>query len=377
MWQPVTDNPVKTLYCTACLSRISLVIGIMSFLLGACGGATRRLPAQLYFRYGTSDVTQVWRLESDGLTRLQITEEEHGVEGFSVSAADGSLAILSNNRLFLLSRDGKDRQLVADGSQVDPGIPDYYARGFVGSPVFSPDGRTLAYGFDGLHLYDVATGRDEHVLTNLGNLPGEPSVFQLENYSPGAWSPDGSQLLISISYFEGSTLAVMKPGQAEPFQRLYSDGPTCCTYQWSPDSQSVLVANPSYGTQMPGLWRYDAGTGERSDLVAPLAGSVQYAGWPVQLPSGDLLYFFGDQFLPEQGVPLRMVRSGPDGKDRTQVRPEQFYISDALWAQDGSLVLMTRSAPEGGMQVVLARPDGSPLQVLIEGKIIQDLAWGP
>lgn len=73
------------------------------------------------------------------------------------------------------------------------------------------------------------------MLTNLGNLLGEPFVFCKENYIPGPWSPDGSQLLIIMYYFDGNTLAVMEPGEAEPFRRLWSDGAVCCTYHWTPD----------------------------------------------------------------------------------------------------------------------------------------------
>jgi hypothetical protein len=97
----------------------------------------------------------------------------------------------------------------------------------------------------------------------------------------------------------------------------------------------------------------------------------------VQLRSGDLLYFYGERFSPEEGIPLVMVRTSPDGTDRTQVRPEDFHVSSALWAEDGSLVLISRFTDGDAMQVVLARPDASPLETMIEGERIWDLAWGP
>ena len=80
---------------------------------------------------------------------------------------------------------------------------------------------------------------------------------------------------------------------------------------------------------------------------------------------------------PDVGIPLAMVRSDPDGANRTQLRPEVFHITQALWAQDGSLALILRRGGADNWQVVLARTDGSPLQVLIEGEGIRDLAWGP
>lgn len=356
--------------------RLSLAVVILSGLAGACSGRTKLLPHSVYYRTGEGQDSQVWRLESDGLTTVQLTHENAGISHFAVSPADGSLAFITDNQLFLVDRRGQNRRLIADGSQVDEGIQDYVFRGFVETPVFSPDGQTLAYAFDGLHLYDIDKGVDEHVLTNLGNLLGEPFVFTKENYYPGSWSPDGDKLLIVMGYYEGSTLAVMEPGEAQPFRRLFSDGPVCCTFHWTADSRSVLVANPNFTVQWPGLWKYDAETGEEFGLVTTLPDSPHFVGWPVQLPSGDLLYFHGTHFSPEEGIPLVMVRSGPDGSERMQVRPEEFRIAKALWAEDGSLALISHFSDSDSRQVVLARPDGSPLQVLIEGQQIMNMTWG-
>ncbi|HLC05451.1 MAG TPA: hypothetical protein VJK02_20635 [Anaerolineales bacterium] len=363
------------------MPRITVVVMALSGLLEACAGAARPLPHSLYYRDGPEEDVQVWQLEADGVTTRQITYVEAGVHDFAVSPADGSLAFVSNNQLFLVDGDGENRRLIADDSQVDKEREDYAFRGLIEAPVFSPDGRTLAYAFDGLHLHDVASGEDEHVLTNLGNLLGETFVFAKENYFPGPWSADGGKLLIIMGYFEGSTLAVMDRQAAQPFTRLWSDGPVCCLFSWAADGSSVLVANPHYTGERPGLRRYDAKTGEETVLIVGpgQGGSDDYVGWPQQLASGDLVYFHVnlERFSPDAGIPLVMVRSHPDGSNRTQLRPEVFYINQALWALDGSLALILQRGGGGSWQVVLARADGSPLQVLIEGEDIRDLAWGP
>ena len=202
-----------------------------------------------------------------------------------------------------------------------------------------------------------------------------------EVYVPVPWSTDGSKLLIIMGYFEGSTLAVMDREAAQPFTRLRSHGPVCCLFSWAADGRSVLVANPHYTGDRPGLWSYDVHTGEETVLIMgpEEGGSNDYVGWPQQLPSGELVYFHVNlaQFLPDMGIPLVMVRSNPDGSNRTQLRPEVLHIIQALWAQDGSLALILQRGSGDGSQVILARTDGSPPQVLIEGKGIRDLAWGP
>jgi Tol biopolymer transport system component len=209
------------------MRKIVLLSMAVPILLTACAGAGNLLPASVYYLDGPAEAAHVWRLEADGITKAQLTQEDAGVDDFAVSPTDGSLAFVSENRLFLVDGDGENRRLVADDSQVDKESEDYVFRGFIEAPVLSPDGRTLAYAFDGLHLYNLETAQDAHVLTNLGNLLGEPFVFVKENYFPGPWSPDGSKLLIIMGYFEGSTLAVMDPEAAQPFTRLRSDGPVC------------------------------------------------------------------------------------------------------------------------------------------------------
>ncbi|HSB91118.1 MAG TPA: hypothetical protein VLD63_13965 [Anaerolineales bacterium] len=358
------------------MRNITAVLAL-SGLLAACTPSP--LPHSVYYLEGKDEAAQVRRLDADGES-AQVTHEESGIQEFAVSPADGSLAIVTNNQLFLTDADGGNRLRIADESDVDRRVDDPGFTTAVSSPVFSPDGQTLAYALDGLHLYDVATGLDDHALFNLGNLLGEPSVFAKELYSPGPWSPDASKLLIVMGYFEGSTLAVMDLEAEQPYTRLRSNGPVCCQVSWTLDGGSVLVANPDYTTVEPGLWRYDAETGQESVILAGAGedNKRHYVGWPLQLPSGELLFFDGYiHFDPDVGIPLTMVRSNSDGSNITPVRPEEFHVCDVLWSDDGSLALILQGCGEGNAQVVLARADESPLQVLVEGERIRGMAWGP
>jgi hypothetical protein len=336
------------------------------------------LPHSLYFLDDSSGQAQVWRLDPDGVSRSQLTAEDAGVTGFDVCPQNGSLAYVSGNKLMLQDGGGQNRSLVAAGGQRDTESEMFVDLGNVAFPSFSPDCQTLAYALDGLHLYQVNTGQDQHVLTNGGNLLGEPFVFTKENYYPGPWSPSGDRLLIIMGYVEGSTLAIMEPGKDPPFSRLWSNGPVCCIYQWSPDGRSLLVANPDFATQLPGLWKFDAETGAETGLVASTPDQYRFAGWPLELPAGDLRFFYGEEFTPGEGIPLVMMASDPDGADRIQVRPEEFHLRGALWAEDGSLAVMLGKCCGGEIQVLLARTDDSPVQILIEqAGSIRDLVWGP
>jgi hypothetical protein len=168
---------------------LTLAVAVLACILAGCRVHRDLLPGSVYYQMGTGPNAQVWRLEPDGRTTTRLTDEPDGVDGFSVSRADGSLAIVSGNRLILVTGDGENRRQIADGNLVDRNDEDDVFRCTVSSPVFAPDGRTLAYALDGLHLYDLSTGQDRHVLKNLGNLNGESFVFAREVYAPGPWSP--------------------------------------------------------------------------------------------------------------------------------------------------------------------------------------------
>ena len=89
-----------------------------------------------------------------------------------------------------------------------------------------------------------------------------------------------------------------------------------------------------------------------------------------------LFFYDNEHFSPDIGIPLTMVRSDPNGLSLKPVRPEIFKIIDVLWAQDGSAAIILQPSGDGMMQIILARPDGSPLQIMFEGQRIRNLAWG-
>lgn len=343
------------------------------------------LPHSLYFLSDqNSGRFQIWVLEADSGAARRITDEPAGVSEYDVSASDGRVAYITENRLYLIDSDGSGRTML-----VDPGADDgqddtyHYTRKLSGVS-WTNNGSILAYGLNGVHLYFVSEQRDAHVIENVIEERADGTIYPSAMVRPLSWSPDGNFLLVEIGFFEGSTLGTYSLQTAE-LVRLGSGGIVCCQPAWSADSRSVLVASPLFGVIPSGLWRYDAQTGEETELIHHTSedDTLNFVNWPLELPNGELRYFYNNTAaFPQTAAPLLMVSSGADGvSGRQLIRPEYWENYEVLWAQDGSLVVavqpptgVTPTWPRTGPIVLIPASDGPVIPLSASG---YQLRWGP
>ena len=348
-------------------------------------GSTSLLPHSFYY-LGTDSagLTQVFRIEEDGITQHQITSEPVNVNDYDVSLADGSVAYVANNQLLWINADGSNRRMLVDGGAVDPNNP-FISN--MSSPVFSPDGQTLAYGYKGLQLYSVSTGQSNLVIENQVEDLGGGLFVPQELYAPERYSPDGTKLLVNLSYQEGGSSAVYYPATNALVRLDGGEGALICCddTEWSSDSSSIYSASPTMGMFSSGLWKVDAATGEVTTLLPGDAGGGNYnaADEPYVAPDGQLYFFFATTASPEAAFTrsqLQAVRSAPDGvSGRTAISTEDFQLlNEALWAPDASFVIAaiapTREVYQGG-QAELIYFDSQPGLVLTP--FAQQMKWGP
>lgn len=333
------------------------------------------LPNSLLYLSARSGSQQVWRLERDGVTQTQITAEDADVNFFAASQLDGSVAFASGNQLYLVDASGGNRRLLVDNAAANTQAEDFAYTARISDPQFSPDGRYLAYAYNGLWILDTSNNQAVHLLENQVD-DGRPERV----YAPIKWAPNGVQLLLSVTGSDYSSIAFVNPG-ADNLVTEVDARNLCCSASWSPDSASVLVASPFDGLIEAGLWRYDVLSGEVTELIAAETDELyEFAGWPLELSGGSLQYFYASTAeLGSADAPLYMVSSGPDGvSGRALVRAEPFSnIGEALWAMDGSLALIVQRRPEGGAggAVLVAFADDRQLQLLMDdGHAMQ---WGP
>jgi Tol biopolymer transport system component len=324
------------------------------------------LPAPLYFK---GEDGQIWRIETDGITLTRITSESVDVANFDVSRAHGGIVFVSGNDVIRIDALGGGRVVLLDGAPPDEVEIDPFEG--VGRAVWSPDGGRIAVGWKGV-LFMSASGADpQQMISNTPirhtlSVPDLPEEAFL-SYAPREFSPDGSRLLLNVSFFpEAGGIATLDLNASQPGAPVITmikhpeNMLVCCYESWSPDGQSIYFANDSLGMIQPGLWRVNVATGQGETLLVGIgpdySGPYNFVAYPQLLGDG-LLYFFlasGDELGPETEPPvaLTMSRAQADGvTDQVALRADAFLLGDVLWAVDGSgAVIVDMTGIEGHPQ---------------------------
>jgi len=336
------------------------------------------LPAPVYLLDGG----QIWRMERDGQTKRQLTFESSDIYDFDIGATDNALAYAVGDgeirTMVLLDRSGRTELM----------------RGPVWGPRIAPSGEQIAFQLevptDGLP--SERPQEFDNGVWLIGRAGGQPSLLQASEpisadgnliesarqYSPRAWAPDGTQLLMGV-YFpvgEGGYLAVkhMAGGDVTEIKQA------CCEASWSADGAAVIIAG---GTQIQdailGLWRADPHTGATTELIGP----SEQAGSPLvtaarQLADGSIYAFLTITKDPsfegkDKVTPQRVQADG----SFAPVRKESFLLAGALWADDvsGAIVADTGDNPADWDGRLSWLPlDGGPA-VALAGRGSQ-MRWG-
>ena len=276
------------------------------------GRRTVVLEGSPFARYAAGQIVFVrggsmFRVPFD-LTRLSVTgapislgeqvtiDSGTGAASFAVTSdgtivyADGPPIVSPRSVVLQLDRRGTEKELPLLTAS-------YY------EPRLSPDGKTLALGkCDGesckLVLYDL----ERNILTPLTSEPGR-------FFSP-VWSPDGRRLAYSGFATGAPTLFVKNTDGGSPAQRL-TDAPTETREaaefpnSWSPDGSAIAYIRVS---------RLASGNADRDVWVVPPDGTRRARAW-LQTPYAE----YGAAFSPD-GRWIAYV-SDESGRKEVYVRP--------------------------------------------------------
>ncbi|MFZ1754289.1 MAG: SH3 domain-containing protein [Caldilineaceae bacterium] len=338
------------------------------------------LPAALYFLQDG----QIQRLESDGLTLTQFTQEAEPITDFDVSPVDARLVYVSGNRLIEANPQYGSKIVKIDGGPVDVEVEGAWAARKISDPHFSPDGSQIAFGLNGVNLIPAGDST-EYALVLASDPypePNNPPRSAVRFFAPGPWSPDGTKLLINFSYWpEAGGIAIFDLATSSLMEITSSDPNTtlCCGWAWG-QSGSGYIAGDLLIYAIPGLTRVDVSTGDALPLAIGLPPSGPTPGNPIrtfqgayETADGELLSFVSqpEEFGADAAYTLQRI--APDGSRFTRERTDEFlHIGEVLWAQDGSGAVIRLT--DGNQLVWVPRSGDKPVVLSVTGT---QLRWAP
>lgn len=266
-------------------------------LTGEKGVASSRI---VFVRQVSNGVKELFQVDRDGADLIQLTRNGSLTLSPTV-AADGRLA-------YVTYKSGPPEiwgQRKKDGPH-EKLYPTSGAGGMLSSPVWSPDGKRLAFvqgdrrGNSDIMVLDIATGRARRLTDSNGinteptwnpngnqlaftsDREGGPQIFLMQddgsnlrrltgeglyNASP-AWSPNGA-MVAYVSRFEGKfDLFVYKLGEGKAYQ-ITTGVSTSESPAWSPDERHLVFTSNRFGSSQ--LFTTDL-SGRQIERLTELAG---------------------------------------------------------------------------------------------------------
>ncbi len=338
-WQLLDDSGHPVPNADGDVESLSAQIEVLDPAAGAA------LPSPFYFIQGRTETPQVWRIETDGRTRTQVTHEERRVDSFALSG-DGRIAFVSGGQLLVSDLSGGFRQVLAEGLDRFPGI------------AWSPDNTRLAYARGGLRIHNLQTGEDTLLLEDFDT--GMPGLLL---YEPLSWSPDGGKLIARVYQWEGAAMnTVSVPGGS-----VLAEFPPAASPAWSADGQFIYYTGVASEGMMPtagGLWKL-LSSGDKPETLV-----FDTDAWaPGPQPDGSLYYFLRQPSPLAEGpqqIAALLVRADGDGGHTLPVSPQPllFEANDTFtvtWNGGAGVFALQLLRPALDVSEVLVyRLDGSP-----------------
>ncbi len=310
-------------------------------------GAVPNLPKSFFFLSTKNGPQQIYVMDASASHLVQITDEADGVRAFDVSQVTGAIAYITQNKLVLISDNYQNKEIIFEGEP----FPDIASDTFtwtqeVSDPVWSPNGRYLAFGHNGIKLYSTNTREVESLITNAPPPQGETGPLRV--YTPLSFSRDGLNLHVKVAYENGQ---VMANYELESSHLSYINLNACCDFSYGIDGLHLYLANANKNdSSFDGIWQ-----------INPLLSKFQKITnddglylFPKQSPFGRLYYFYQKPSEKSFSIYSSHVM---DMNNKILLEPGKYQISEALWTEDAYHVIIMNETTH---TIQIVNTDGQP-----------------
>ncbi len=337
------------------------------------------LPADLYYLgHDAQGITQLWRLTPASAQPQALTAESVDVTNYALSPDGDRFAYVAGGNLFVGDLVGTDRHHVAQLVTQQAPDPLHMEWKPVGTSIgWSPENTWLTY-HDELGIWIVPADGSQpprQIVTH--HIPQTiEDVSNVRFYSEPRWSPDGTQLLVTVNLWEGVVYetVTIATGSSTELHQLNSSYAA-----WTLDNR-VIAWSDIYGYQQPGLYLADPtnATAAPMELVPPDT-LVKCA---LQTPDGAIFIVRGT--ATDVDAPYDVVESTPAlGAPFTQVpNTTGGYVIQPRLLPDttppliAGLLDTTYFEYEKGGDLVLLDLGTGAVTPIATGGPVWDVQWG-